>query len=55
MVVRLAQLGFEVRVELLRADGEALAAQLTRDEAAALELAPRQIVYARPTRETSFA
>ena len=41
MVVRLAQLGFEVRVELLRADGEALAAQLTRDEAAALELAPR--------------
>ena len=38
MVARLVHLGFEVRVELIRDDGEALSAQLTRDEAAALEL-----------------
>jgi sulfate transport system ATP-binding protein len=55
MVVRLVQLGFEVRVELVRDDGEQLSAQLTRDEAAALELAPGQIVYVRPTKQTSFA
>lgn len=55
MVVRLVQLGFEVRVELVRDDGEHLSAQLTRDEAAALELAPGQIVYVRPTKQTTFA
>ena len=54
MVVRLAHLGFEVRVELVRDDGEPLSAQLTRDEAAALELGVGQIVYVRPTRQTSF-
>jgi sulfate transport system ATP-binding protein len=55
MVVRLVQLGFDVRVELLRDDGEHLSAQLTRDEAAALELHPGQIVYVRPTKQTTFA
>jgi sulfate transport system ATP-binding protein len=55
MVIRLVRLGFEARVELVRADGEQLSAQLTRDEAAALELAPGQIVYVRPTRRTTFA
>jgi sulfate/thiosulfate transport system ATP-binding protein len=55
MVVRLVHLGFDVRVELLRDDGEAMSAQLTRDEAAALELQQGQIVYVRPTRQTSFA
>jgi sulfate/thiosulfate transport system ATP-binding protein len=55
MVVRLVHLGFEVRVELVRDDGEPLSAQLTRDEAAALELAAGQIVYVRPTRQTTFA
>ena len=55
MIVRLVHLGFEVRVELVRDDGEPLAAQLTREEAAALELAPGQIVYVRPTRQTTFA
>jgi sulfate/thiosulfate transport system ATP-binding protein len=55
MVVRLVHLGFEVRVELIRDDGEQLSAQLSRDEAAALELAPGQIVYVRPTRQTTFA
>ena len=55
MVVRLVHLGFDVRVELVRDDGEQLSAQLTRDEAAALELAEGQIVYIRPTRQTTFA
>jgi hypothetical protein len=32
-----------------------MSAQLTRDEAAALELQQGQIVYVRPTRQTSFA
>jgi sulfate transport system ATP-binding protein len=55
MVVRLVHLGFDVRVELVRDDGEAMSAQLTRDEAAALELHQGQIVYVRPTRHTTFA
>jgi sulfate transport system ATP-binding protein len=55
MVVRLVHLGFDVRVELVRDDGEAMSAQLTRDEATALELEQGQIVYVRPTRQTSFA
>jgi len=53
-VQRIVHLGFEVRVELVRDDGEALSAQLTRDEAASLELAAGQIVYVRPTRERVF-
>ena len=55
MVERLVHLGFEVRVELVRDDGEALSAQLTREEAEALELERGQIVYVRPTRETTFS
>src|SRR5258706_7684156 len=54
MVVRLVPLGFEARVELVRDDGDQLSAQLTRDEAAAPELAPGQIVYVRPTKQTTF-
>jgi sulfate transport system ATP-binding protein len=45
MVVRVAHLGFEVRAELQLGDGAPLAVQLTRDEAAALELAPGDIVW----------
>jgi sulfate/thiosulfate transport system ATP-binding protein len=55
MIVRLVRLGFDVRVELVRDDGEQLAAQLTRDHADALELAAGQIVYVRPVRQTTFA
>ena len=54
MVMRLVHLGFEVRVELVRDDGEQLSAQLTREEADGLELAVGQIVYVRPTRQTTF-
>ena len=53
-VERVVHLGFEVRVELQRDDGEPLAVQLTRDEAEALELEHGQIVFVRPTRETVF-
>ena len=54
MVERLVHLGFEVRAELVRDDGERLSAQLTREQAEALELEQGQIVYIRPTRETVF-
>jgi sulfate transport system ATP-binding protein len=54
MVERIVHLGFEVRAELVRDDGEALAVQLTRDQAETLELERGQIVYVHPTRETTF-
>jgi sulfate transport system ATP-binding protein len=55
MVQRLVHLGFEVRVELVRDDGEVLSAQLTREQVEALEVERGQIVYVRPTRQTVFA
>jgi sulfate transport system ATP-binding protein len=45
MVVRVVHLGFEVRAELQLGDGTPLAAQLTRDDAASLELVPGDIVW----------
>src|SRR6476619_3179596 len=54
MVERVTHLGFEVRVELARDDGEPFAVQLTRDEAERLELERGQIVYVRPIHETTF-
>jgi sulfate/thiosulfate transport system ATP-binding protein len=52
VVTRLWWLGFEVRVELLPAEGDALYAQLSRTEADGLELTEGQIVHVRvdPTR-----
>jgi sulfate transport system ATP-binding protein len=54
MVERVVHLGFEVRAELVRDDGQHLTAQLTQEEAQALELERGLIVYARPSRETVF-
>jgi sulfate transport system ATP-binding protein len=54
MVQRLVHLGFEVRVELVRDDGETLSAQLTREQVEGLELQHGQIVYVRPMRQTVF-
>src|SRR4051795_8162782 len=54
MVERVVHLGFEVRVELVRDDGQHLLAQLTKEEAEQLELERGQIVYVRPSRETVF-
>jgi sulfate transport system ATP-binding protein len=47
VVTRIARLGFEVRVELLPAEGESLVAQLSRSEFDHLELAEGQIVHVR--------
>jgi sulfate/thiosulfate transport system ATP-binding protein len=55
LVERVVYLGFEVRVELVRSDGERMWAQVPRDEAERLELAAGQIVYTRPSRERVFA
>jgi sulfate/thiosulfate transport system ATP-binding protein len=55
MVERLVHLGFEVRVELVRDDGEHLSAQLTREQVEGLELQQGQIVYVRPMRQTVFS
>jgi len=54
MIERVVHLGFEVRVELVRDDGQHLQAQLTHDEADLLELDGGQIVYVRPSRQTVF-
>jgi sulfate/thiosulfate transport system ATP-binding protein len=54
MVERVVHLGFEVRVELVRDDGQHLLVQLTKEEAEQLELDRGQIVYVRPSRETVF-
>ena len=54
VVDRIVRFGFEVRVELVRDDGETLSAQLTREQVEALELQSGQIVYVRPTRQTVF-
>jgi sulfate/thiosulfate transport system ATP-binding protein len=54
MIERIVHLGFEVRVELVREDGEPLSVQLTRDDAERLELDRGQIVYIRPTKQTTF-
>ncbi len=55
MVERVVHLGFEVRAELVRDDGQHLAVQLTRDQAEHLELERGQVVYVRPTHQTTFA
>ncbi len=48
MVQRVVHLGFEVRVELVRNDGEEISAQLTRGEAEALEPEAGSILWLRP-------
>src|SRR4051812_43945795 len=47
-VERVTLLGFEVRVELLLAEGDAVFAQLTRTEAEELDLSTGDIVWLRP-------
>jgi sulfate/thiosulfate transport system ATP-binding protein len=55
MIDRIVHLGFEVRVELVRADREKVWAQLTRDRCEELELAVGQMVYVRAVAERVFA
>jgi len=54
MVQRIVALGFEIRVELVLADGSEVWAQLTRHELQRLELREGQIAYLRPTQAKSF-
>jgi sulfate transport system ATP-binding protein len=54
MVERVVHLGFEVRIELVREDGQHLLVQLTKEEAEQLELERGQIVYVRSSREQVF-
>jgi len=54
-VERIVRLGFEVRVDLVRDDGERLHVQLTRNEAEVLELEPGDIVYVRLRSERTFS
>jgi len=53
-IERVIHLGFEVRVELLLEDGRDMWAQVTRDEAERLELAPGGTVHVRPRRAKVF-
>jgi sulfate transport system ATP-binding protein len=53
-VERIVRLGFEVRIDLVRDDGERLYAQLTRDEADELELKVGDIVYVRTRKTRTF-
>lgn len=55
LVERVVYLGFEVRVELVRSDGERLWAQVPRDESERLELAVGQIIHVRSSREQVFS
>ena len=52
LVERVAHLSFEVRVELALDDGRDIWVQLTRAQAAELELEPGQIVWVRPAYST---
>jgi sulfate transport system ATP-binding protein len=54
MIERIVHLGFEVRVDLVRDDGERVSVQLTRDDAERLELERGQIVFVKPTKQTVF-
>jgi len=55
MIERLVHLGFEVRAELVLADGQRVLAQLSRDEAEQLDLERGQIVYVRAARARALA
>ncbi len=55
VVKRVLRLGAQVRVELVVDGGDTVAAELSRDEADGLPLAPGAPVYVRPRRERRFA
>ena len=54
-VERVVHLGFEVRVELVLEDGRECWAQVTREEAEALELAPGSRIFVRPRQTRVFS
>ncbi len=54
-VERIVRLGFEMRVDLVRDDGERMHVQLTRNEARCSSSTPGDIVYMRTRQAKSFA
>jgi len=54
LIERIAHLGWEVRVELVRDDGERLSVQVTRDEAEQLEIEEGQIVFVKAKKPMTF-
>jgi sulfate/thiosulfate transport system ATP-binding protein len=54
-IERLVHLGFEVRVDLVLADGQRLLAQVSREDAEQLELHAGQSIFVRPGRVRVFA
>jgi len=55
MIERITLFGFDARVELSAAEGDALTVQLTRERLELLELDEGQIVWVRAARERTFA
>jgi sulfate/thiosulfate transport system ATP-binding protein len=55
MVARVVHLGFEVRVELVLADGPGVAVQITRGEAESLDVRTGDIVWVAPDRPARLA
>ena len=55
VIDRVVHLGFHVRLDLVDGDGERLSLQTTRDHAELLDLGSGQIIYVRPTRQTTFS
>jgi len=53
-IERVVHLGFDVRVDLVAHDGRELSVQLTQDRAEVLELERGQIVFLKPTKQTTF-
>jgi sulfate transport system ATP-binding protein len=53
-IERIVHLGFEVRVELMRDDGERMSVQTTGDQVDRLELEVGQIIFVRARREIVF-
>ena len=53
-IERIVHFGFDVRIDLIRDDDERFSVQITRDHAEELGLTSGQIVYVRPTRQTTF-
>jgi len=55
LIERIATYGFDARIELQPAEGDALTVQLTRERLDLLELEEGQIVWVRAARERTFA
>jgi hypothetical protein len=55
MIERITPYGFDARIELALADGDAVVVQVTRERLELLELERGQIVWLRPDHARTFA